>query len=348
MNSLKNKKILLGLIFLVTYFSANACDICSILDYGNVNNKTFIALDYRYSLIRGYNSPIPERTTTSTNSSRLSAPNLHRALPGSDLVFLNSEADFELRTSYNLTFNYTLKERWNLGLVIPYVVNLDFFDQVINLVGPTTSDLERFNGIGDVKIRAERIFNNKNEAAKFNKILKLGGALSLPTGKFQVENIITDNVDIQPGRDIYALDFSASYNIERKGLWGANASFNHYRPLNRRINNFNFTYQFANEYSVQTTGYKIFNGAIKKILILGLRGENQGQESIDEIQITNTGFNALFINTGLTISWRNFLLRGDVNIPIYQQLNGLQLKNRVNFNTGINYYFKNKKEDKEK
>ena len=343
MNSLKNKKIIVSLVFLTTFFSVNACDICSVLNYGDVNNKTFISLDYRYLLLRGYNGEVPELNVPSSDGSRVSAPNLHRALPGSDLIFVNSEEDFEIRTSYDLSFNYTFKERWNLGLVVPYVVNQDFFDRVISLVGPITSDLERFEGIGDIEIKVERIFSNKKKEARFDKVFKLGGGVSLPTGKFQVENIFTDNVDIQPGRDIYALNFKASYNLERRGLWGGNLSVNHYLPLNKRVNNFNSTYQFARESSLQATGYKIFNGKVKKIIVLGLRGENQGQELVDEIVISNTGFNALFVNTGLSISWRKFLLRGDVNIPIYQQLNGLQLKNRVNFNTGINYYFNKEK-----
>jgi len=330
-------------LILTIGFNSYSCDFCDLLEYGNTGNKNYFKLEHNRSFYKGYNTELTPFVTS--NTAKINSPVAHRGLPGSDIININHEDDFELYTGTFLSFNYNLKNRWNLRAGGSFISNTDNYGLVIELGEEASSSKEKFKGLGDLWLGAERIFTIK-ENLRYRQVFKLGGVVNLPTGKFDVENVFTDNLHMQPGRSVYGLEFNASYNFEEKGFWGINAEVEHYRPVDRNNLPSTYTYKYAKEISSDVSAYKIFNGTIDKILIAGIRNEYSTTEFVNGLEIGNTGGYSGSINTGFGLSFKKVLFQGNFNIPVIQKLNSTQLKNKYGINLAVFYYFGNKSEEK--
>lgn len=311
------------------------------LDYGNIGNKSFIKLDYRLASFRGYNQTLASPFSGVSTARQGISP--HRGIPGGVQTYLNSEDDYEQYSSYSLSFNYAIKEKYNLSISVPYLINVDYYGKVIQDIGPPTQEKESYNGLGDISLGVQRIFTIEKDPMKHT--FKLGANLYLPTGKYDVSDILSDNIHMQPGRSVYAMDLLGSYNLEEVGFWGLNVMANYYTPFNEQsFGNKTYTYDFGNKFSIDVNWYKIFLGKFQKVIVLGLKDEMTGQESVNGLDITDTGYNILYLNLGGMVKKDQFLVKTDINLPIFQSLSGLQLKNRVKFSVSLMYYLNSSKE----
>lgn len=332
---------ILILILTIAGIEAFSCDFCELMDYGNASNKSFFKLDYGRNLYNTYNTPLNALNTSTNSNNSL----IHRGLPGSDQVVINHIDDYELYSRFGLSFNYNHQDRWNLKLGTSYVSNIDNYGLIISPGEDPTSSQERFSGLGDFWLGTERIFTWK-PSDRFKHILKIGAVINLPTGKFEVENVFTDNLHMQPGRSVYGLDLTGNYNFEEIGFWGINLSLEHYNPIERSGLPSTYSYTYATEYASDVSAYKIFNGELDKIILGGFRNEFSTPEFVNNFEISNTGgYTGSFI-IGCGLSYKNFLFQGNFNLPIIHRLNNTQLKNTSGFNIALYYYLSKQKENK--
>ena len=316
-----------------------SCDFCELLEYGNSTNRSYFKLEYKRNLFKTYNQPLSTLDLTGSGGKSALA---HRGLPGSDIIYLQHEDDFELYTGTFLSFNYNLNDKWNLKLGTSYVSNTDYYGLIIQPGAESSSDKEVFKGLGDLWVGAERIFYKEVKEERFRHILKLGGRVTLPTGKYNVTNVFTDNIHMQPGRPIYGLTFSSNYNFEETGFWGISANAQYYHPVELINLPTTYSYQYAKEFNAELNAYKIFNTKIKTVLLSGVKTEYSTKEFVNGFEIENTGGQRLFINLGTSFSYKKFMLQVASQVPLIQKLNKIQLKNRMGLNTALFYYFSKK------
>lgn len=314
------------------------------LDYGNINNRSFVKLDYRFAQYKKYNQILGSPFTSASSGTAREGVAAHGGGPDEDAEYFNTEEDYERFINFNLGFNYTVKNRYNLTLNIPVFFNSHHIDVVEFGDGDIASQTNRGAGLGDINVGIQRIFTIDRE--KMKHTFKLGGNLYFPTGKYEVNNLLTENVHLQPGRTVYAADFIGTYNIEEVGFWGVNILANVYTPFNKKTFNSSssLNYKFGNRYSLDVNWYKIFNGTLKKALILGINNEVSDQELVNEFVIEDTGYYILQANLGGTVSKNRVLVNAEANLPIFQSLNGLQLKSQVRFSLTLMYYLNKIKE----
>ena len=337
-------RIKLLIISLLAFtIQANACDFCTMLDYGNINNKSFVRFDYRFARYKNYNQSLVSPLSGTSVAARQGIA-AHRGIPGSDKVYLNSEDDYEQFVSANLLFNYMVKEKYNLTINIPYMFNTDYYGKIIQDIGAPISETNKFSGLGDISVGIQRVFTVEKE--KMKHTFKLGGNLFLPTGKYEVTDIFNDNLHMQPGRSIYAMDFMGSYNIEEVGFWGVNTVLYHYKPFNKQsFGNNSYSYEYSKKYAFDVNWYKIFLGKLQKAVVLGVKNEVNSTEYINGYEIEDTGYYMLYGNIAATVTKNRFLVKAETNLPIFQSLNGLQLKNQAKFNLSVMYYLSSPKKE---
>jgi len=343
MRNLWNKLVLIISVLVISITNSKACDFCSVFNYGNVANNTFVRFEYRRSLFKNYNQEIAYTTLSEDVSN---SDLTHRALPGSDVLYLNHPDDYEFYSGMFLNFNFNINPRWNLSAGLPYRINIDNYGLVIRTGEESSAEQEVFTGLGDFWLGAERIFTLSDNDFK-QHLLKIGLQVDFPVGKYEVDNVFQDNVHMQPGRTVYALNFSANYNFESEGFWGVNSNLTFYRPLN--LNNYlsTYSYAYASELVGDVSAYKIFNGELKKVFSLGTSVIATSTEAVNEFEIENTGGVVLSGIVGVGLAYKQFFFQTDLSIPFFQRLNSLQLKQQYNFGVSISYFFDFKKKDKE-
>lgn len=331
----------LFILFALSTYTGFSCDFCNLMDFGNTNNKSFFKIDYSRNMHNKYNTPFTSFNNSATNSSQ--GTTAHRGLPGSNEIIIQHEDDFELYSEIGLSFNYTHKNRWNLMVGTSYVHNTDNYGFVITPGEDAKAQKETFSGMGDLWLGAERLFQIE-KSARFKHIFKVGAILNLPTGKFDVTNVFTDNLHMQPGRAVYGADFNVDYNFEEVGFWGINTSLEYYRPIDRSALPSTFSYRYAQDFTSDLSAYKIFNGTLDKILIAGIRNEYSTMEFVNDFEILNTGGYTGSAVLGLGLSFKNILLQGNVSIPFLTHLNDTQLRNTSGVNISLFYYLGKEKE----
>lgn len=328
------------LLVLLVFFSkiAFACDFCSLLDYGNLNNQTSFRIDYKFRKFQGYNQDI--NFGQNLGNARQGV-GLHRALPGVQKTYINHTEDYELFTELNFGFVYNHKGRTNFVLNIPYVRNIDYYGLVIPEIGAGESEKYFYSGIGDISTGIQKIFSKEKDI--FKHTFKLSGLIHLPTGASKLSDLFGENIHMQPSRSIYAGDLGFFYTFENLGVWGFVVNSSVYLPFNKNPYRDNYTYLFANSTKEDIQAFKIFEGKLKKIIFLGLKHEYSSKEFINNYELYNTGYQNFFTSLGFTLKSKNILLSASYDLPISQNLNGLQLQTKNSYGISVIHYLPNKK-----
>ena len=156
-------------IILLLGLAASACDFCSLLDYGNINNQTSFRIDYKYRMFSGYNQDIPSIGTGSNSRQGIA---FHRGIPGQTKTYINHKYDYELYRMINLGFVYNHKEHLNLIVNLPYLTNVDHYGLVIPDIGSGQSETIKYKGFGDLNLGVQKIIIREKEIIKHTIKLK--------------------------------------------------------------------------------------------------------------------------------------------------------------------------------
>ena len=231
-----------------------------------------------------------------------------------------------------LNTGYTFSKQFAIDAVIPYVVQVRkvYFQN-------STSDYTTVAGIGDLVVLPKILVFGANS---INRHLQLGAGVKAPTGKSNVKiNQIALNADMQPGSGSWDLIFMANYyqTLRSRKSVGFNST------INFRLAGTNKNYLEVQEYQFGDDFYWLnsisdqfpLNNALLSPTF-GLRYRFIGISKINGVELDNTGGQWLTALIGVSLIWNNLpTLNVSGELPIYSNVNGIQLSTSYRFNIGI-------------
>ena len=245
----------------------------------------------------------------------------------------NSEYDFDYleNTKFDfglLNFSYGLSNKLSISTEIGYFINksMDF----------TFIDATRkASGLGDAAIDLKyQVANLKKHLASITASVKT----SVPIGQFdQMDKNVILPIDIQPSSGSFKLKTSLSLS---KRFYGSKFSLNSFisTEFSQRINTDRTDYKYGNLYSFV---FSTSHNTTKKINTgLGLNFTLREKARNRDLIVGATG--GTFINVQPRISYllpENFGITTSVNIPIYRNVNGIQLTNKYILVLGVSKGF---------
>ena len=323
------------LIILFISLSGKACDICNIYEYANRKNKNYIGLYYRYRFFNGYafqNDPHDFHLNTENLRDSKARTN-HE--PNFDEASVNkSPKDYQLFQTIEIRGNYVLKEKINIQAIIPYVWNTVYYKQSITFPKQMIDTTLRLSGIGDPILAFDYI--QVFETGMIRHILKPGIGIKFPLGKYDAigANGRRYEYDIQAGTGSFDFILRANYTITND-TWGVDAFINH------RLNTWGKNDMLLGDKSnlMLTTYYTL---KIKELSILpriGVYYEWALRDRIHKEIINFSGGNTFFLQTGIDLMYKNFIIQSLYQHPLRENLNGQVIGNAGRFNVGVIYNF---------
>jgi hypothetical protein len=234
----------------------------------------------------------------------------------------NSYFNFtSFKASYNFSNEFSLNS--NLGFFINKAQNFDF--------GANQQFSRNAFGLGDASIGFSYLIFNENENL-LNVLPSFN--VTLPIGIFdQKDGAVVLPIDIQPssGSYRYNLGLSMSKYFEDFNLIVISSNFFEY---SQRIETVRTHYKYGDLYNLALSGIYIINESTSA----GLEFRNQirtKSEDKDKKIINATGGYVVFLTPSINYNIFNDLsLNAQFELPVYKNMNGIQLTN--NFATTIN------------
>lgn len=337
----KNNKIYLFIILSLLSFWSMACDVCSVYEYGHIQNRSYAGVFYRYRAMNGYNTGTDPSSLFPQNSMRLG----HLYDLNDRLIHVKNEKDYELFETYEIRYNHNFNDKANLMILLPYNISTSYYHELYTLMGDRKDTTEIEQGIGDLTIILEKLYIK--EKTDYSHFIKLGGGLRMPTGKFSLVTKDGSPADPahQPGNGAYDFMIRSSYIGTFNKKYGIIAYANYMLStrskskdlvLNSRQEISN--YRFANRFNTSTNVFYIIgSGDFRIIPQTGLYYEQAKQDVLNMRLRENTGGKNLFGQFGLDFNYKAFTFQTMYQMPFYQALNGSQLINAGRINVGLIY-----------
>ncbi len=333
---LKNSFLLL--FTCLTIYSI-ACDTCVMYEYNTVRNNSYVGLFYRYRVFNGF--------TTENHESNFSPKNMRvsHAPLGDENIYISSPKSYEIFETYELRYNHNFKNKYNVMLIVPFLKNQNYFGDIIPLIGSSFDSLSVTQGIGDIIVSAERLIQIKKEEITHN--IKIGMAASLPTGKFELTNekgLITDPSH-QLGNGSTNLLPRLRYQAILDQRWGLNFSTGYAFSLRQEsgkvANGLQSSYRFGNRLNINTNIFFITGKYtdFKWIPKMGVYYENVVSDQLNNISLDDTGGQAIFLNLGSDFAYQDLHIQAMYQLPVFESLNGEQLRNAGRIVLGLIYNF---------
>ncbi len=259
-----------------------------------------------------------------------------------DVVYGSDEIEGlrqRLSQSMLLELSYGLNMRWSFAALF------SFNRQTRQLNSPTSSDSRNklsTGGLGDAMILAK--YNLIPLTLPRQLQLTVGGGVKAPTGRSDLkENGFLLPADMQPGTGswdalVWLYGYKGFLPAVQAQLFGS-ASY--------RINGPNDRYQSIN---LDTEGYRFGNvlnvqlgGAYRTLsyfdFTLRARYIHRKRDQLSGTGVNNTGGQWFYIVPGLNINIKNISLHLNGRLPLYRDLNGIQLTTSYAFKTAVFYQF---------
>jgi hypothetical protein len=252
----------------------------------------------------------------------------------------------EIRTINRLAalqLNYSLNERFQVALTLPYVSRShEHFEE-----GNARLERWNFGDIGDAAVQGRfRVFASDTPE---HSSLWLTGGVKLPTGsKREIGSSGEDaEVTIAPGTGSTDTLLGVTYqsgvlrNTALEGELGHTTLIPFFIALNGRVNG-RGTHDYRRGHEVQLntgTEYPLTS----TVHLLGqINGRLLGKDAVGQTDENRdlTGGRFLYLSPGLRVLLGGKTsIYGFVQIPIYQHVNGLQLTSKANYLAGIRKSF---------
>jgi len=204
------------------------------------------------------------------------------------------------------------------------------------------------NGFGDVKLAALYKFLNKNKQTLHGKI-----GVSIPTGSITKSDITpasTRNATelpypMQIGSGTFDGDLAITY-LHQKEILSFGSQLNavvRFRKNNRdyRLGN---RYNFNNWLAVKTLKWLSISARVEGVLVKEIKGADANLNPMMVITADTNNSGGEIINSALGFNiyipkgtLRNIRFGFEYGQPIYQKLNGIQLKNKETISLGVQY-----------
>ncbi len=231
---------------------------------------------------------------------------------------------------YNFTsimLNYQLLSNLKITADIGY-----FFDKTQNFDFGINQKFKRIaQGISDMAVGTQYSFDLYDN---YQTTIIPGIKITLPVGQFdQMDGAVVLPIDIQPssGNLKYELGLSLIKTLTNKfTIISANTA-----EFPQRIQTERTNYKYGNLYNISLTGiYKFFD---EMSMLLQIRGQLREKSSDNNYKFINsTGGYYLFVNPQISFNlYDDLSLNLQYEIPVYKNVNGIQLTNNYTFGIRI-------------
>ncbi|MEA2329081.1 MAG: hypothetical protein QOE68_4040 [Thermoanaerobaculia bacterium] len=252
----------------------------------------------------------------------------------------------EIRTINRLAalqLNYSLNERFQVGVTLPYVSRShEHFDE-------ENARIERWNfaDIGDAAVQGRfRVFSSD---APTHSSIWISGGVKLPTGsKREIGSSGEDaEVTIAPGTGSTDALLGVTYqsgvlrNTALEGELGHTTLIPFFIALNGRVNG-RGTHDYRRGHEVQLNTGSEYPLTSTVHLLGQINGRLLGKDAVGQTDENRdlTGGRFLYLSPGLRVLLGGKTsIYGFVQIPVYQHVNGLQLTSKANYLAGIRKSF---------
>jgi hypothetical protein len=242
-----------------------------------------------------------------------------------------SDWDYFKNTHFNfgmLSLNYGLTDKLKLSTEFGY-----FIDKSIQYSFIDVS--RKSGGLGDAVIGLQyHLYSNKKHMINVAPMVKI----SLPVGQFdQMDGNIILPIDIQPSSGSYKLNTSV---LVSKRFFGSKFSLISFLSceFSQRINTERTDYKYGNLYRATL---KVTHRSSEKLnteLSLNLQHRNKALNK-DEI-MEFTGGTSLKLQPGISYRLKNnYSVNTSISIPVYKNVNGIQLTNKYDITFGVSKSF---------
>jgi hypothetical protein len=252
----------------------------------------------------------------------------------------------EIRTINRLAalqLNYSLNERFQMGVTLPYVSRSHEHFDVEN------ARIERWNfaDIGDAAVQARvRVFSLTDLA---HSSVWLTGGVKLPIGsRREIGSSGEDaEVTIAPGTGSTDALLGVTYqsgvlrNTALQGELGHTTLIPFFIALNGRING-RGTHDYRRGHEVQLNAGTEYPLTATLHLLGQINGRMTGKDAVGQTNENRdlTGGRYLYLSPGLRVILRGKTsIYGFVQLPVYQHVNGIQLTSKANYLAGIRKSF---------
>jgi len=242
-----------------------------------------------------------------------------------------------LSQSVLLETSYGLNDRWSLSSIISFVQQ----QRKLNSDNSEGSQEElTTRGLGDAVALIKYNMIPLNILSQ--RQLAVGAGLKIPSGKSDLKlNGILLPADMQPGTGawdgiLWAYFYQGFLPTTRLNMF-ANASYRFTGKNNRfQLSDTKFKgYKFGNEF-VFTTGVAYRTDNFFDFSLLA-RFRNVGPDEFASSEVANTGGNWLYIVPGINTNFNSFTIRMAGQIPIYRDLQGVQLSTTYTASVSLFY-----------
>lgn len=207
----------------------------------------------------------------------------------------------ERKSSLHEEIIYGLRENFSLTLSIPFILEK-------NVSGSTSS------GLGDVALRGKFRFYKKDDLGAQNKVALFGG-IKFPFGnKDKKPSIATSSFD-------YLLGITAGYESLKWYYFGTMRYWFNNKDSIREKGDV-FLYDMA--VGLRPVLREYYESDI--VFLLELNGEHRSKDKVSHLEDKDSGGNILYLGSTFLWSYRNWMIKGGIQVPVYQDLNGGQEK----------------------
>jgi hypothetical protein len=233
------------------------------------------------------------------------------------------------------TFDYTFNQDWGVNVLLPIVDR--HHEHIHNHQGGQIPETWDFTELGDIRVMARRrLATNENADAATVATSGLNFGLKLPTGKTNVVNSAGERAErtLQPGSGTTDALIGAYYS---KQLPMRNLSW-FVQGLAQLPLNYHEDYKPGNRVLLDT-GVR-YDAGDRLGLLLQLNGLYRASDRGAQAEPEDTGGKFVFVSPGLSYAFtRKLQAYGFVQLPIYQDVNGVQLVAKYAFAAGLNVRF---------
>lgn len=231
------------------------------------------------------------------------------------------------------SFDYNFGD-WGLSLIVPLVQREH--EHVHNHHGQPLLEAWSFRGVGDVRLAARRQWQTSSEDLSQTQSYGVLAGVKLPSGRTSIANDDGDMAErsLQPGTGTTDAFGGAYYQVAWprqgmsafvQGVYGAPLnSYHGYRPGFRSTLDAGLRYDATPAWAV----------------LLQLNALWRGRDSGTEAEPDDSGGRFLFLSPGL--SWsidRSLQIFALVQLPLYQDVNGVQLTAAWGATAGLGWRF---------
>ncbi|OSY87168.1 alpha amylase, catalytic subdomain protein [Tenacibaculum holothuriorum] len=242
---------------------------------------------------------------------------------------------------------YAPSDKITLIAMVNYIQN-DMALQMRMPNGMTRAFSTSSSGLGDIKLGMLYKFINKNKES-----LHANVGISIPTGELNAKDVTPMSAPnkiqlpypMQIGSGTYDADLGLTYLGQAETFsWGSQLKGTY------RFGKNSYDYSLGNRYSlnswfaVKTHQWLSFSARLEGLIVSPINGKNPNLNPMMVTTANTENSGGKFINGGLGFSvyafkgsLKNLRFGFEFSTPLYQNLNGIQLKNKETITAGLQY-----------